>query len=75
MDTTASHWIPRHNLAAGVVYASHPSDVAYVWADGRPLYHRGEYLTLDVDRIRWEAERRAFRLVGKPMRSMREYPR
>ncbi len=74
LDTTASHWIPRHDLAAGVVYASHPSDVAYVWADGQLLYARGEYLTLDVDRIRWEAERRAFRLVGQPMRSMRRYP-
>ncbi len=74
MDTTGVHWIPRHDLAAGVVYASHPGDVAYVWADGQLLYRRGEYLTLDVERIRWEAERRAFRMVGKPMRSMREYP-
>ncbi len=74
LDTTGPHWIPRHDLAAGVVYASHPADVAYVWADGRLLYRRGEYLTLDVERIRWEAERRAFRLVGNPMRSMRRYP-
>jgi 5-methylthioadenosine/S-adenosylhomocysteine deaminase len=74
IDTRAAHWVPRHDLASGVVYASHPGDVAYVWADGRLLYRRGEYLTLDMERIRWEAERRAFRLVGKPMRSMREYP-
>jgi 5-methylthioadenosine/S-adenosylhomocysteine deaminase len=73
MDTTAPHWIPRHDLAAGIVYASHPADVAYVWADGRLLYRRGEYLTLDAERIRYEAERRAFRLVGQPMRSMRRY--
>ncbi len=73
MDTRAPHWIPRHDLAAGVVYASHPADVAYVWADGRLLYRRGEYLTLDAERIRYEAERRAFRLVGQPMRSMRRY--
>jgi 5-methylthioadenosine/S-adenosylhomocysteine deaminase len=73
VDTTAAHWIPRHDLAAGVVYASHPGDVAYVWADGQILYRRGEYLTLDVDRIRYEAERRAFRMVGRPMASMREY--
>jgi len=74
MDTRAPHWIPRHDLAAGVVYASHPADVAYVWADGRLLYRRGEYLTLDAQRIKYEAERRAFRLVGQPMRSMRDYP-
>jgi 5-methylthioadenosine/S-adenosylhomocysteine deaminase len=57
-----------------VVYASHPGDVAYVWANGRLLYRRGDWLTLDVERIRWEAERRAFRLVGQPLRSMRQYP-
>jgi 5-methylthioadenosine/S-adenosylhomocysteine deaminase len=73
VDTTAPHWIPRHDLAAGVVYTAHPDDVAYVWADGQLLYRRGECLTLDVERIRYEAERRAFRMVGKPMASMREY--
>ena len=73
LDTTAPHWIPPHDLLAGVVYAAHPGDVAYVWSDGRLLYRRREYLTLDMERIRWEAEHRAFRMVGKPMRSMREY--
>ncbi len=73
LDTTAAHWIPRHDLAAGVVYTAHPGDVAYVWADGRLLYRHGEYLTLDVERIRWQAERRAFRMVGRPMQAMREY--
>jgi len=73
LDTTAPHWIPRHDLAAGVVYTAHPSDVAYVWCDGKLLYRKGEYLTLDIDRIRWEAERRAFRMVGQPMTSMRAY--
>ena len=74
LDTTGPHWIPRHDLAAGVVYASHPADVAYVWANGRLLYHRAHWLTLDVERIRWEAERRAFRLVRQPMSSLRQYP-
>ncbi len=72
-DTTAPHWMPRHDLAAGIVYTSHPGDVAYVWCDGQLLYRKGDYLTLDIERIRWEAERRAFRMVGKPMASMRAY--
>lgn len=74
LDTRAPHWIPRHDLAAGVVYSAHPGDVAHVWCDGRRLYRKGEYLTLDIERIRWEAERRAFRMVGKPMTLMRSYP-
>ena len=73
VDTTAPHWIPRHDPAAGIVYAAHPGDVAYVWCDGQLLYRQGEYLTLDIERIRWEAEKRAFRMVGRPMASMRAY--
>lgn len=73
LDTSGPHWIPRHDPAAGVVYTAHPGDVAYVWSDGQLLYSKGEFLTLDIDRIRWEAEKRAFRMVGKPMETMRTY--
>jgi len=71
LDTRCPHWLPRHDLAAGVVYTAHPGDVAYVWCSGRLLYRRGEFLTLDYERIRWEAERRALRMVGKPLNAMR----
>lgn len=73
LDTQSPHWFPRHDLAAGVVYASHPSDVSHVIVDGRLLLRDGELLTLDEERIRYEAERRAFRMVGAPMRPMRRY--
>jgi len=73
MDTRGVHWTPRHDLAANVVYASHPADVRYVLCDGRPLLWDGELVTLDEERIRYEAERRAFRMVGTPMRQVRRY--
>ena len=73
LDTSALHWFPRHDLAAAVVYTAHPSDVTHVFADGKLLLDDGELLTLDEDRIRYEAERRAFRMVGTPMRQVREY--
>jgi 5-methylthioadenosine/S-adenosylhomocysteine deaminase len=73
LDTSSPPWIPRHDLSAAVVYAAHPGDVAYVWCNGKLPYRQGDFLTLDVDRIRWEAERRAFRMVGTPMRQVRAY--
>jgi 5-methylthioadenosine/S-adenosylhomocysteine deaminase len=73
LDTSAPHWFPRHDLAAGVVYAAHPSDVTHVFVDGEMILCRGEILTLDEERIRYEAERRAFRMVGTPMRQVRTY--
>ncbi len=72
-DTRRAHWTPRHDLAANVVYASHPADVRTVICDGRVLLRDGQLTTLDEERIRAEAERRAFRMVGQPMRRLREY--
>jgi len=73
LNTCAPHWFPRHDLAAGVVYTAHPSDVSHVIVDGRLLLRDGELLTLDEERICYEAERRAFRLVGAPMCQVRAY--
>jgi 5-methylthioadenosine/S-adenosylhomocysteine deaminase len=73
LDTSGPHWFPRHDLAAGVVYAAHPSDVTHVFVDGEMIMQDGELLTLDEERIRYEAERRAFRMVGTPMRQVRQY--
>jgi 5-methylthioadenosine/S-adenosylhomocysteine deaminase len=73
LDTRAPHWFPRHDLAAGIVYAAHPSDVSHVIADGRLILRDGELLTLDEEHIRYEAERRAFRMVDTPMRQVRSY--
>lgn len=73
LDTRAPHWFPRHDLAAGVVYTSHPGDVSHVMVGGRWLLRDGELLTLDEERIRHEAERRAFRMVGTEVGRMRDY--
>jgi 5-methylthioadenosine/S-adenosylhomocysteine deaminase len=73
LDTRAPHWFPRHDLAAGIVYAGHPSDVSHVMVNGELLMRDGELLTLDEEQIRYEAERRAFRMVGTPMRQVRAY--
>lgn len=74
VDTRGAHWTPRHDLVAGLVYASHPSDVTHLLVDGQLLLRKGELTTLDEERIRHEAERRARRLVGAPrMSRLRSY--
>lgn len=72
-DTRRPHWHPRHDVAAGLVYASHPSDVSHVIVDGRVLLRKGELCTLDEERIRAEVGARAARLVGAPMCQVRTY--
>jgi 5-methylthioadenosine/S-adenosylhomocysteine deaminase len=73
IDMDRPHLLPRHNLVANVVHSAKAADVTHVMADGRWLYRNGELLTLDEARIKAEAERGAFRLVNREMRSVREY--
>jgi len=47
--------------------------VSHVIVDGQLLMREGDLLTLDEEHIRYEAERRAFRMVGTPMRQVRAY--
>ncbi|MDD5656221.1 MAG: amidohydrolase [Elusimicrobia bacterium] len=73
-DTDQAHWIPAHDLAASVVYASHPGDVTDVMCDGRWLLRNRQLTTLDEERIRREAQTRALRMVKAPLRQVRQYP-
>jgi 5-methylthioadenosine/S-adenosylhomocysteine deaminase len=73
LDTRAPHWCPRHDLAAGVVYASHPSDVRHLIVGGRFLLRDGSLTTLDEERIRLEVERRASRMTGHDLSRVRTY--
>jgi 5-methylthioadenosine/S-adenosylhomocysteine deaminase len=56
-----------------VVYAAHPGDITHVMCDGRWLMKDRRLVTLDEERVRREAEKRALRLVGAPMRLVRRY--
>jgi 5-methylthioadenosine/S-adenosylhomocysteine deaminase len=73
IDMDRPHLLPRHDLVANVVHSAKAADVTHVWVDGRLLFRDGELLTLDEAKIKAEAERGAFRLVGRDMRSVREY--
>lgn len=73
LDQRGPHWIPRHDIAATVVYGSHPSDVSHVMVNGNLLLREGELLTLDEKRIAREAEQRAMRMVGSSMSPLRTY--
>ena len=73
VDLDRPHLVPRHDLVANLVHAAKASDVTDVMVDGRWIYREGELLTLDEERIKYEAERGARRMVGREMHSVREY--
>lgn len=73
IDFDQPHLHPRHDLIANVVHAATGADVTHVLVDGRLLLRDRVLLTLDEERILYEAERRAFRMVNQNMSQMREY--
>ena len=72
-DFRRPHLRPRHSLVSNVLYAAKASDVRHVMVDGRWLMRDGELLTLDEERIMYEAEQRGWRIVGSELRVVREY--
>ena len=54
VDFTAPNLFPCHDIVENLVYSAAPSNVAMNMARGKIIYENGEFLTLDLDRIRAE---------------------
>ena len=64
VDMDRPHLVPCIDPLSDLIYSAQASDVAMTMVDGRILYENGEFLTLDRDRILFEARRAAERLLG-----------
>jgi 5-methylthioadenosine/S-adenosylhomocysteine deaminase len=73
VDFNRPHLRPRHDLIANLVHSAKGADVTHVIVDGRLLMRDRELITLDEERILYEAEQHAFRMVGQNMKRVREY--
>ncbi|MEW5921006.1 MAG: amidohydrolase [Bacillota bacterium] len=63
LDLEKPHLYPRHDLCAHLVYAAVASDVEMVMVKGTILMERRELLTIDEEKILYEANVRAARLT------------
>ncbi|MBQ7278622.1 MAG: amidohydrolase [Clostridia bacterium] len=64
LNMDAPHLTPSPDPLAALLYSAQASDVCLTMADGRILYENGSYLTLDKDRILYDAQKAVERLVG-----------
>ncbi len=62
VDFKQPHLQPYSDPVANLVYSASASDVETVIVDGKILYHRGDFMTLDAEKIYYEAARCAKRL-------------
>jgi len=65
VDIDQPHFVPQTDAVSHLVYSASGHDVTDVCVDGRWLMRDRELLTLDEERIRFEAQRRFERLLGR----------
>ena len=64
VDMDRPHLAPCIDPLSNLLYAAQAADVTMTMVDGRILYENGAFLTLDRDRILFEARQAAKRLLG-----------
>jgi 5-methylthioadenosine/S-adenosylhomocysteine deaminase len=64
VDFHKPHLCPRHDPAAHLVYAAQPSDVKTVIVDGKIIMEDRRVLTMDEEKVMYEAARCTKRLVS-----------
>jgi 5-methylthioadenosine/S-adenosylhomocysteine deaminase len=65
LDIDQPHFFPKTNFISHAIYSASAKDVADVWVDGKMLVKNGEILTLDEEKVLYEAQRCFERLVGQ----------
>ena len=65
LDLDKPHLIPKHDILANVVYSAQASDIYMTVIDGRVVYKEGEFLTIDRERVQYEADRRVKRICSQ----------
>lgn len=65
IDTDKSHLYPRHNPISALAYSTQASDVDTVIVDGKILMEKREVKSLDVEKIKYMAEKTARDLISR----------
>ena len=56
IDLNSVNNIPSYDYYTTVAYSAKSSDVLMTMVDGRVLYHNGEYKTIDIEKLKFEAK-------------------
>jgi 5-methylthioadenosine/S-adenosylhomocysteine deaminase len=64
LDIDQPHFFPKSNFISHVIYSASAKDVKDVWIDGRRIVKDGSCLTLDEEKILFEAQSCFERLTG-----------
>lgn len=63
IDTDTPQFTPMTDAACNIVYAAQGCDIKLTMVDGEVLYRDGAYSTLDIEKIKTEAQRHTDRIL------------
>ena len=63
VDFNVLNLTPCHDVISNLVYAAHGSNVTMNMARGKVIYENGEFLTIDIDRVKREVQEYALPLL------------
>lgn len=55
IDTDKPQYYPKHNVINNIVYAASGEDVVTTVSNGKILYDKGEFKTIDIEKVKYEA--------------------
>ncbi len=65
LDIDAPNMKPVHDLLCNIVYSADPTNLLLTMVDGRILYENGEYKTIDIEKVIFEAEKSTKEILAK----------
>lgn len=63
MDIDTVSMCPHTDVLNNLVYAANGADVVLTMVDGNVLYKDGEFLSIDIEKIKFEVEKRTKRII------------
>ena len=65
LDTDKPHMIPDFDTISNVVFSAQASDILMTVCDGQILYKNGEFLTIDEEKVKSDAEKTFRKILNK----------
>ena len=56
VDTHKPNMVPVHDMRNNLVYSADGGDILMTMVDGKVIYENGEYKTIDIDKVIFEAQ-------------------
>jgi 5-methylthioadenosine/S-adenosylhomocysteine deaminase len=65
LDIDQPWMMPNHNIKNNITYSAQGSDVILTMVDGKVLYENGQYLSLDIEKVLYNAKKSTDSILNK----------